>query len=171
LALLLPYLYLTRGRDFGNLTYRGERVEVWFNRLPVAILSAGKPTVVTAMSLTTFGQEFGGDGTAIDAFQSFGSNSIPFLLEKLRSRDSALETAAKTVAAKMRQPYLPFRIAEVERGQAVIGLINLKSLPDAAMHELVLLGNNAAPETAWAALHVLKEVAPEEAKKVRRERW
>ena len=67
--------------------------------------------------------------SAKEAFQFFGSDAIPFLIEKLQHKDSALEVQATKLADKASLRPLPFRQAEIETNQAVTALVNLKPFP------------------------------------------
>jgi len=106
------------------------------------------------------GQEYGstgfGDLRATEVMEFFGTNAIPFLLRKLEGRDSAIEKGVTAAASKAGINSLPFRNAELERSQAVTGLICLKTLPQDALHLIATLSTNSEPEIAGAASYVLK---------------
>ena len=54
---------------------------------------------------------------------AFGTNAVPFLLDRLKGVDSKLELKIAEVATKSGPIPLPFRNADIERLQAVTALI------------------------------------------------
>jgi hypothetical protein len=171
LAVLLLLIPLMKGGRFRNdLLYRNEPIANWFKRLPVTVLVPGVEVNATGFMNVT-GQQYGdamGDPSATEAFQFFGTNAVPFLIEKLGSQDSAIQVKATELAEKASVKSLPFRQADIERSQAVTALLNVKPFPAEAIPPLFSLTRNTNDAVAWAAFSVLKRVAPQEAQKVKR---
>jgi len=109
------------------------------------------------------GQQYGstalGDTNAIEALQFFGTNAVPLLLRKLQEHDSIIERKTTQIATKAGVNSLPFRKADLERYQAVTGLIRIKSLPPDALQSISALSTNSHQEVAWAASYILKHRA------------
>jgi hypothetical protein len=171
-VVLLPVPYLVRDRLPRQLIYHSEPMAEWFKRLPVTVLMTGVELNATGV-INSRGQKYGDEASgkeAVEAFQFFGSNAVPFLMQKLQSRDSALETETRKLADKTSLNSLPFRLAELERQQAVTALVNLKPFPRELIPKLLALSTSSPKDTAWAAFYILKRVAPDEAKTVQG-RW
>ncbi len=108
------------------------------------------------------GQQYGGtnltDRGSIDAIEAFGTNALPYLLARLQGLDSVVEKKITAAATNAGVAYLPFRKAEVERLQAVTGLIHATLTPE-ARQLIMALRTNSNPDIAAAAAYVLKRRA------------
>jgi hypothetical protein len=165
LAGLLAVLLLALKRGTSKpLTYQGKTMDYWFTRLPVTPVP---PPGVDMGNVQGFvkskGQQYGGNGasdsTGIEAFTAFGTNALPFLLARLQSTDSGVERNVVRAATNSGIGYLPFRAAQLERLQAVTGLIHLKTITPEARQLLTALRTNSDHDLASAAGFVLKRRA------------
>jgi len=146
--------------------YQDRPLSYWFTQLPVTPVLF-PPQDVYSVNVVGFmnvgGQQYGsraiGDTNAIEALQFFGTNAVPLLLRKLQERDFIIEKEVSKIASQAGVKSLPFRKADLERYQAVTGLINLKSLPPDALQLISVLSTNSHQEIAWAASYVLKRRA------------
>jgi len=154
-------LFLTLMRQKpGPSKYLGKPIGYWFEQLPATpVPPPGVDLGNVQGFVKSMGQTYGGKdssgGRSIEAITAFGSNAVPFLLRKLQGLDSAVEKAVTKAATNAGVAYLPYRQAELERLQAVTGLIHLKSLPPEAEHLLGGLRANTNRDIAWAASYVL----------------
>jgi len=154
-----------------EVTYRHRSLSYWFTQLPVTPVLF-PPENVYSVNVVGFmnvgGQQYGstalGDTNAIEALQFFGTNAVPLLLRKLQEHDSIIEQKTTQIATKAGVNSLPFRKADLERYQAVTGLIRIKSLPPDALQSISALSTNSHQEVAWAASYVLKHRAALNAK-------
>jgi predicted neuraminidase len=80
------------------------------------------------------------------------------LLARLQGADSIVEKQITAVATNAGAAYLPFRKAELERLQAVTGLIHATLTPE-ARQLIMALRTNSNPDIAAAAAYVLKRRA------------
>ena len=149
-----------------GLTYRHRSLSYWFTQLPVTpvlFLPENVYSVNVVGFMNVGGQQYGstslGDTDAIEALQFFGTNADPLLLRKLQEHDSIIEQKTTQIASKAGVNSLPFRKADLERYQAVTGLIRIKSLPPGALQSISALSTNSHQEVAWAASYVLKHRA------------
>lgn len=157
LVLLTGLALIWRERIAVEHTFEGQPLDYWFRRLPLTVVRTR--TVAYAGSITADGQQYGGTASetrrALEALEAIGTNSTAFLLQKLQARDSALERKITRLAARVGIPLTRFRNAELERFQAVTGLIRLPDLPPYAEGSLIRLSTNHHPEIMRAARHVL----------------
>ena len=146
------------------LTYRDKSIEYWLVQLPVTPVP---PPGVDLGNLRGFikatGQQYGStnlfDDVALDAMIAFGTNALPFLLMRLQGVDSSMEREVTTMATNAGVGYLPFRNADLERLQAVTGLIHLRTLTPEARQLIASLRTNTNPDIASAADYVLRRRA------------
>jgi hypothetical protein len=140
------------------LTYQGKPIESWFAQLPVTHSSVGSSSRqrkrLYQVNRPTVGNNNVTDDSAIDAITALGTNALLFLIAKLQSLDSILERGAAKAATNAGVGYLPFRNADLERLQAVTGLIHLKTLTPEAKQSIESLRTNANSNIASAAAHV-----------------
>jgi hypothetical protein len=153
------------------LTYRGRSIEYWFAQLPVTPIPPPGVDLgnvrVHQMNVRGFikstGQQYGStnllDDAAIDAIAAFGTNAVPFLMARLQGLDSAAEKEITKAATNTGVGYLPFRNADLERLQAVTGLIHVKMMTPEASQSIMSLRTNSNPGIASAAAYVLKRRA------------
>jgi len=149
-----------------EVTYRHRSLGYWFTQLPVTPVLF-PPENVSSMNVVGFmnvgGQQYGsgalGDTNALEALQFFGTNAVPLLLRKLQEHDSIIEQKTTQIATKAGVNSLPFRQADLERYQAVTGLIQIRSLLPDALQVISALSTNSHQEVAWAASYVLKHRA------------
>ncbi|MHB8519971.1 MAG: hypothetical protein ACYDH9_04365 [Limisphaerales bacterium] len=164
LAAILGALILVLTRQTAkSLIYQGKSIEYWFEQLPVTpILPSGVAPAVYQVNVRGFikstGQQYGSTNLsdeAIDVIAALGTNALPFLLAKLQGSDSVVKREVTKAARKAGVGYLPFRNADLERLQAVTGLIHVKTLTPEAGQVLTSLRTNTNPEIASAAVQVL----------------
>jgi hypothetical protein len=160
LIVLLIGLLAVRYNKPRPLTYSGKPLEYWFAQLPVTpVPPPGIDLGNVQGFVKNMGQTYGGNGPSggdsITAIGSFGTNAIPFLLRKLQGIDSAIEQTVTRAATNAGVSYLPFRKAELERLQAVTGLIHTTSLPSDAQQTLVALRASTNRDIASAATYIL----------------
>jgi len=89
-----------------------------------------------------------------------GTNAQPFLLATLQGFDSVIEKTVTRAATNTGVSYVPFRNADLERLQAVTGLIHVKTLTPEARQVITSLRTNPSPDIASAAAYVLTRRAP-----------
>jgi hypothetical protein len=159
-AILALLLLVLSSRTSKPLTYQGKPIEYWFVRLPVTpVPPPGVDLGNMQGFVKSFGQKYGGEGVSdtsgIDAIAALGTNALPFLLAKLQGVDSTIERTVTRAATNSGVGYLPFRAAELERSQAVTGLIHLKTLTPEATQLLGSLRTNTNRDVASAAAYVL----------------
>jgi len=153
-ALLLHFQY----KKSQELRYEGRSIDYWFAQLPPTIVSS--QYIVKAQSITVLGKQYGSTGNvskSCAALDSFGTNAIGYLMEKLVEKDSIFEQKATEVALKLGAKSFPGRNAWVERGQAVTGLIYLKELPPETVQALTKLSRSSRPEVAEAAKYIIRK--------------
>lgn len=143
-----------------ELIYQGRSIDYWFAQLPPTLVLSGGG-IATADSLTVLGQQYGSRQDAslsFAALDSLGTDAIPYLMKKLIGKDSALEQAARNVAQKVKIKSFPTRMAAIESGQAVTGLIYLKELPPETVKVLTNLSKTSNSEVADAAKYILSKI-------------
>jgi hypothetical protein len=159
----LPLLTLRR-QSTKMLSYHGKSIDYWFAQLPVTPVP---PPGIDLGNIRGFikstGQQYGStnlaDGGAIEAFDTFGTNALPFLLARLRELDSKAEQNLTQAATNAGLNYTPFRNADVERLQAVTALIRAKTLTPEATQTIAALRTNANADVASAARYILDKRA------------
>ena len=152
-ALLLHFQYKKRQ----ELRYEGRSIDYWFAQLPATIVSS--QYIVKAQSITVLGKQYGNTNNVSKSFaalDSFGSNAIGYLMEKLVEKDSTFEQKATEFALKLGAKSFPARNAWVERGQAVTGLIYLEELPPETIQALTKLSRSSRPEVAEVAKYIIQ---------------
>ena len=155
LVALTFWLFLRSGGS-KELRYQGQPIGYWFAQLPVTVVSSR--TVARIDSGTILGQVYGSTNVtsgSFAAFDRFGTNAVPFLLEKLQGSDSVIEQKATWIVWRYTSKPLPVRNAIAERGQSVTALIHLKELSTNAVQALDRLSTNAEPDVARAAKYIL----------------
>jgi hypothetical protein len=148
-----------------DLIYQGRSIDYWFAQLPPTLVTPGG-VIAIADSITVFGQQYGNQQDAslsFAALDSFGNDAIPYLMNKLIGKDSAIEQTARNVALKAKITSFPTRMAAIESGQAVTGLIYLKKLPAETVHMLTNLSKDTNSQNAEAAKYVLEKINMEQA--------
>ena len=153
-ALLLHFQY----KKSQELRFEGRSIDYWFAQLPATIVSP--QSIVKAQSITVLGKQYGSTGNVSKSFaalDSFGTNAIGYLIEKLIEKDSTFEQKATEFALKLGVKSFPARNAAIERGQAVTGLIYLKELPPETVQTLINLSRSSRPEVAEAAKYIISE--------------
>ena len=154
------YLVLIRSNP-KPLTYQGKPIECWFAQLPVTPIPPPEAVFGNIRGfIKSTGQQYGSTDLLADsgiaAIEALGTNALPFLLARLQATDSVSERAVTKVATNAGVSYLPFRNADLERLQAVTGLIRLKTLTPEAQLLITSLQTHANPGIASAAAYILK---------------
>jgi len=151
-------IILWRGYQSRNeFKYQGRPFPAWFTQLPLTLVSSQQ--VMHTESITGMGQQYGGTGNVARVFaalDSFGTNAIPYLLQKLQEEDSTIEEQATRLAVNSGVRSIPFRLAKFERSQAVSGLIRLRDLPRDTIEALARMSISARPDVAEAASYILR---------------
>jgi hypothetical protein len=129
--------------------YQGRRLSVWLERYDY---NAGRVTVIKAISMKE----------TDEAIRQIGTNAIPLLLRRLRTRDSALKIWVMDLIRKqhfIRIKYIPARIQRLE------GLMGVQALgPEARKAAVPLLLEclkNSDPTIRDYVGRALKEIDPE----------
>lgn len=152
--LLLHFQY----KKSQELKYEGRSIDYWFAQLPATVVSS--QSIVKAQSITVLGKQYGSTDNvskSFEALDSFGTNAIGYLIEKLVEKDSIFEQKATEFALKLGVNSFPARNAMIERGQAVTGLIYLKELPPETVQTLINLSKSSRPEVAVAAKYIIQK--------------
>jgi hypothetical protein len=162
LLAILAFVFLARSSRTG-LSYQGKPLEDWFKQLPLAIVSTNGTVASISGTLSMNGRLLvATTNTAEAAIKGMGKAAVPFLCAKLLQPDSSFPQkvcAARVWLAlwtakcglRLPMPHLP----QLERAQAVTGLLALSPLPDEYAARLRAAGSNASPEVAAAAKYVL----------------
>jgi hypothetical protein len=132
------------------LTYQGKTIEYWFAQLPLnpMPLTPMPPPGVefspnSQVFVTSYGQQYGSTNVdGIAAIEALGTNALPFLLAKLQGLDSFAKKVVTKAATNTSLGYLPFRKADLERSQAVTGLIYVRILTPEAKQLITSLRTN-----------------------------
>ena len=140
--------------------YQGRGIEEWFKELPLTVIPPpGTWFGDERARFKSYGQSYGSASptstSAAQALAAMGTNALPYLLEKLQGRDSGTERVLTRAARETGVRKLPFRDAELERLQAVSGLIELKTLTPEAWRVITGLTNSAQTNVAVAARYIL----------------
>lgn len=147
------------------LTYLEQPADYWLAKVPMTIVPTERGSDTKAVGFaTSHGQNYGSanpnEVDGITAFKAMGTNALPYLLGKLQGTDNVLERALTKAAAKTSVPTVPFRLAELERLQAVTALIALEHIPTEAHRTLVESSNgDQTNEIARSASFILKRRA------------
>jgi hypothetical protein len=161
LAVILTALFFVLTRHTPKpLTYQGKPIEYWFARLPVTpVPPPGVDLGNVRGFIESMGQRYGStnlvDAAGLDAITEFGTNALPLLLARLQGADSVIEKAVTRAATNTGVGYLPFRNADLERLQAVTGLIHVKTLTPQARELITSLRTNPNRDIASAAAYIL----------------
>ena len=148
-----------------ELIYQGRSIDYWFAQLPLTLVTP-EGLVATGGAITAFGQQYGNQQDAPQSFaalDSFGNDAIPYLMNKLTAKDSAIEKTARNIARKAKMTSFPTRMASIESYQAVTGLIYLKELPAETIQTLTDLSKDTNSQNAAAAKYILEKINMEQA--------
>jgi hypothetical protein len=163
LAAILTTLFLVLTRHTSKpLTYQGKPIEYWFAQLPITPMPP--PGVEFSPNIRAFvtshGQQYGSTNVdGIAAIEALGTNALPFLLARLQGLESVAKKLVTKAATNSGAGYLPFRNADIERLQAVTGLIHVKALTPEARQLITSLSTNTKPDIASSAAFILKRRA------------
>ena len=83
------------------LTYQGRSIDYWFAQLPVTMVTSRGGTMCGSIHYA--GQQYGDPQNAslsYAALDSFGNDAIPYLMNKLTGKDSAIEKMPVNVIGK-----------------------------------------------------------------------
>src|SRR5438094_1631104 len=124
ICLLLVVNWLVSVIRANEPSYQGKKLSRWLDELPDLVHS-----------------EFNADAQipAKEALQHMGTNAIPFLLERIQAKDSALKRKLIEWAERHDVSALRFKRAELRREEAAVGLRLLGSRALPAVPVLVSL--------------------------------
>jgi len=158
LILLVAMGLFLRRESNQKLTFQDLSIDHWFTQLPLTFVQTNNLVFFSqAMSIATQRQTYGTTNKdnlsqVYAAFDSFGTNAIPYLLRKLQQDDSVARKQLARLAMKLGVRCIPFRAASAERAQAVTGLIRIKEqLPSSTLQVLSNLSVNSKAEIGCAA--------------------
>jgi hypothetical protein len=145
--------------------YRNKPLSYWFNQLGLTCGGTnGAPLVMPTCSLPgrNYGNYLETDESVRAAFRGMGTNALPYLLRKLQETESVLHRPIQSTAIKLGFARLPLPSIDVQRRQAITGLVYLRPLPDWARSQLQNIKTTARnPKVKQAAWDALDYTRPE----------
>jgi hypothetical protein len=121
--------------------YQGKRLSAWLEILFAQSFSSDNP-----------------DDRANQAVRHFGTNALPFLMERLQAQDTPLKEMMMALAAKQKLVAFHFKSTLKRRQEALIGY---KALGTLAIPSLVdTLTNNPSPSVRGGAAEALGCIGP-----------
>lgn len=96
----------------------------------------------------------------IVAVREMGTNALPFVMLKLRTRDSAFKREVPQWAQKIGIKGMLFENPDYERGRATSALLHVPLSPG-VRQELLRLTTNADANLAYTAMYILSNNVPE----------
>lgn len=143
--------------------FDGRRLTRWFRSLPLTYVRpspAGSQHIGQGPWRRFHNRIYGSTNQAeaqasLFAVEKIGTNGLPFLLSKLAATDSLSQRLSDRICEKVGLNWRPFRACDVERAQAITGLLHRDFYPMWALDELARLTNSSNPQIAAAAHFVL----------------
>jgi hypothetical protein len=157
LGLAVGAIIVYRPASRPSPTYQGQSIDYWFTQLPLTSVSSQGVTYVSLVTASPGGIYGSTNKECFDAFDSFGTNAFPYLLEKMASEYSVLEKKASQIAWRVGWKSFPVRNATAERYQATTALLLYIEIPKGTRQTLTNLTKSPNPEIADSAKFVLRE--------------
>jgi hypothetical protein len=142
-------------------SYNGKRFTYWLDQLPGTLVNSEGSIAVTAPPFAQTSQE------AKAALDAIGTNGLRTLIARFRHKDSKIKLTIQRLAVRLGL-LKPNSIvaAEIRRGQALTAIIRLDERAAPLVPDLIALLRTDDPSVRLAALHALRNIAPQEYRRI-----